>query len=119
MSLGQVASFISLSVFFTNSVSNLLDLQAGVQESFAAMKRSFEVLDEEIENHEPMKKIYDIVPEINFCNVDFSYENGSEFYKKFNIKLKCGEWISLVGKTGCGKTTFAKLLLKLLNREME
>ena len=74
MSLGQVASFISLSGFFTNSVSNLLDLQAGVQESFAAMKRIFEVLDEEIENHEPMKKIYDIVPEINFCNVDFSYE---------------------------------------------
>ncbi len=34
-------------------------------------------------------------------------------YKNFNIKINPGDWISFVGKTGCGKTTFIKLLLKL------
>lgn len=38
---------------------------------------------------------------------------NSILYKNFNIKINPGDWISFVGKTGCGKTTFIKLLLKL------
>lgn len=113
MSLGQVASFISLSGFFTNSVGNLLDLQSGIQESLAAIKRLFEVLDENTEDYELKNFASNIVPKIEFRNVTFYYDKNFILYKNFNIKINPGDWISFVGKTGCGKTTFIKLLLKL------
>ena len=48
ITLGQLASFISLSGFFTSSVSTLLDLQSGVQESFSAIKRLFDIFDGDV-----------------------------------------------------------------------
>lgn len=114
ISLGQVASFISLSSFFTNSFSALLDLQSEVQESFSAIKRLFEVLDEEAEDESKNEmSALDNVPILSFKNMCFSYENDNTLYKDFSLKIMRGEWISFVGKTGCGKTTLAKLLLKL------
>lgn len=113
MSLGQVVSFISLSGFFTSSMGILLDLQAGVQEAFAAINRLFEVLDEKVEDEETDNDVPDLVPEIEFQNVCFSYTKENILYENFNIAIKPGEWISFVGRTGCGKTTFTKLLLKL------
>lgn len=113
MTLGQIASFISLSGFFTSSILTLLDLQAGIQEAFAACNRLFEILDEESDNLENGLKINNHKIKINFNNVDFTYSNETELYKNFNIEINSGEWISFVGKTGCGKTTFVKLLLKL------
>lgn len=113
MTLGQIASFISLSGFFTSSILTLLDLQAGIQEAFAACNRLFEILDEESDNLENGLKINNQKIKINFNNVDFTYSNETELYKNFNIEINSGEWISFVGKTGCGKTTFVKLLLKL------
>lgn len=113
ISLGQIASFIFLSGFFTDSVGNLLDLQSGIQEAFATIKRLFEILDKKTEDIEGLKKVTDIVPEIIFDNVNFFYNNKNPLYENLNIKIKQGEWVGFVGKTGCGKTTFTKLLLKL------
>lgn len=113
MTLGQVAGFISLSGFFTNSVGVLLDLQAGVQEAFAAIKRLFEVLDEDTEVEFTGLRLADDIPEITFKNMSFSYSKENELFNDFNLIIKPGEWISFAGKTGSGKTTIAKLLLKL------
>ncbi|MBP5519887.1 MAG: peptidase domain-containing ABC transporter [Treponema sp.] len=113
MSLGQVASFLALSGFFTTSVGNLLDLQAGIQEAFAAIKRLFDILDEDVEVIKTKKRISNYVPQIIFKDVSFSYKKDHILYNNFNITISPGEWISFVGKTGCGKTTFIKLLLKL------
>ena len=113
MTLGQVAGFISLSGFFTNSVGALLDLQAGVQEAFAAIKRLFEVLDEDTEDEFSRLQLADDIPEITFKNMTFSYSKENELFNDFNLTIKPGEWISFAGKTGSGKTTIAKLLLKL------
>lgn len=113
MSLGQVASFISLSGIFTNSVGNLLDLQSGIQEAFAAIKRLFEVLDEESDQNLSLDCVETVVPELKFQNVCFSYNKNTTFYENLNLEIKSGQWISFIGKTGCGKTTIVKLLLKL------
>ena len=115
MTLGQIASFISLSGFFTSSILTLLDLQAGIQEAFAACNRLFEILDEESDNLENGLKINNQKIKINFNNVDFTYSNETELYKNFNIEINSGEWISFVGKTGCGKTTLARLMATKVN----
>lgn len=113
MTLGQVIGFISLSGFFTTSVSVLLDLQAGIQEAFAAIKRLFEILDETSEDDYYGIRLSDEVPEIIFKQVCFSYSTERQLYKNFDLIIQPGEWVCLVGKTGCGKTTIAKLILKL------
>lgn len=42
----------------------------------------------------------------------FFYTDKKNIYENFSLKIKQGEWISFIGKTGCGKTTLTKLLLK-------
>lgn len=113
MSIGQIASFMTLSVFFSNSIVNILDLQPGIQESFAAIKRLFEVMNETSEDNVVSKLVKNVVPRIEFKDVTFYYKKDRIIFNKLNINIKPGEWISFIGKTGCGKTTFTKLILKL------
>ena len=115
MSLGKIVAFLSLQGTFVNSVSSLVDLQSGVQESFSSIKRVFNIIDESSESKQkgliPINgnesKIF-----IEFKNISFSY-NENKIYKDFSLTIFPGEWIGLVGSTGCGKTTLIKLLLKL------
>ena len=54
--------------------------------------------------------------EIEFVNVDFCYPGAEEFaLKNINVKFKIGEKIAIVGKNGSGKTTFIKLLCRLVD----
>ncbi|MCF0124334.1 MAG: peptidase domain-containing ABC transporter [Treponema sp.] len=110
--LGQVAAFLSLSGFFSSSINSLMDLQAGIQEALAAIERLFEILYTETidSNGKEIPEKHDT--EIMFDKISFAYSGLIPVYENFTLHINHGEWISLVGKTGCGKTTFAKLLLK-------
>ena len=112
-SLGDVFCFISLSSFFVNSVKNLLNLQSDIFESFAAMKRLFLLLDEDGEVYDKKLISMDISPNIKFENIYFSYNSKNFIYENLNLNIVAGTWIAFIGETGCGKTTIAKLLLKL------
>lgn len=112
ITLGQVAAFLSLSGFFSSSVDALINLQAGIQEAFAAINRLFEILYDETSEKEGTEKPGNTKTDIIFDKINFSYSNGKQVYDNFSLKIKSGEWISFVGKTGCGKTTLTKILLK-------
>lgn len=112
ISLGQVAAFLSLSGFFSSSVNGLINLQAGIQEAFSAINRLFEILLDETLENDGIKQPQNIQPEIIFDKVSFFYTDKKNIYENFSLKIKQGEWISFIGKTGCGKTTLTKLLLK-------
>ncbi len=111
-SLGQIAAFLSLNGFFSSSVNSLINLQAKIQESLAAFDRLYEILAKENFENEGKEKPENIRPEILFEKINFSYSNEKLIYEKFELKISRGEWISFIGKTGCGKTTLTKLLLK-------
>jgi len=53
--------------------------------------------------------------EIEFKNVSFVYDSGQKVFKNFNLKVKSGEKIGLVGHSGAGKSTITKLLLRFVD----
>ena len=66
----------------------------------------------EVPTEKDGKKILEISDgEIEFLNLTFGYENKEKILKNISMKIKSGERIALVGKSGCGKTTLGKLLI--------
>lgn len=85
-------------------------------QSMADAKEMTDILNQEIEIKDPKKpeKCKISRGRIDFENVAFSYgiKNKSNVFKNFNLKIKAGERVGLVGESGAGKSTITKLLLR-------
>ncbi len=81
------------------------------------MERIFELLDEpvEVDDVENAKELKDISGDVTFENVTFSYDGKINILENFNLHVKSGESIALVGPTGAGKTTVVNLLSRFYN----
>ena len=87
-----------------------------LQRGAASMERIQKLLKEEPEVKEPIAPEYpDIRGNIDVKNLNFAYIENKEVLKGINIKIREGERVGIIGKTGSGKTTLIKLLLKLYN----
>lgn len=86
-----------------------------VQRADADSKEFFKVLGLEGKEVFQTKKLPPVVkqPEIEFQDVSFSYEDGSEVLSHINVRLNNKETVALVGHSGAGKTTLINLILKL------
>lgn len=67
----------------------------------------------EIQDVPGAKKLNVAKGEINFQNVDFNYHQTRKLLENFNLSIKPGERLALVGPSGAGKTTITRLLLRL------
>ena len=87
------------------------------QRSMASTNRVLDLIDTPIRiysgNYKFNKK--DIKGEIKFESINFSYVKGFSILKNFNLHIKAGRTIGIVGPTGSGKSTIVKLLLRLYN----
>ena len=121
LSIGTLVSFTALAAYFTDPLQRLVNLQAKLQESFVAADRLGEILEletEEANNNNQSRLVPDhLRGDIEISNVAFRYGTRRYIYENLNLKIHAGEKIALVGSSGCGKTTIAKLLLKLYEPE--
>ena len=121
MTLGSMMAFTTLAGYFTEPVSNLVGLQLSIQEANISMKRLSEILDYEREQTEEKKNVCQKMEKINgditFKNVTFRYGNRKPVLKNITFSIKQGQKIALVGASGSGKSTIAKLLLKYYEPE--
>lgn len=112
----QVGAFFAFSLYTSMFFRPLLDIADRyniLQSAMAAADRVIRLLDQPIEPVElPPDFKVDAIHSIDFDDVWFAYEGEYWILKGFNLHIKKGETIALVGTTGAGKTTIISLLLR-------
>lgn len=114
MSFGAITAFMIYIKLFTNPLSEIAQSFSSVQTMVASGERVFEFLNEEEMENEDHKtlKVKDIKGDVEFENVKFSYKPEKEIIHDFSLKVKAGQKVAIVGKTGAGKTTLVNLLMR-------
>lgn len=112
MTLGDVQAFLQYTTQFSQPITQLASLMNTIQSTVASAERVFEVLDEEEMSNEksglPEEK--DTPYKVRFENVQFGYTSDNLLMTDFNLDVKPGEMVAIVGPTGAGKTTLINLL---------
>ena len=118
MTLGTYMAFSTLASYFTNPVSNLVGMQLQIQEAQISMKRLSEILDADPETDaDDLVDIGGNIGDIEVQNVTFRYGNRQPALRNISFSIPKGEKVALVGSSGSGKSTMAKLLLKYYEPE--
>ena len=112
--IGGINAFIGYIAFMIWPIQDLANVFARMQHALVCSSRVFNLLDTkpEIINIPDAKDISNIKGDIVFENVYFHYSPENPVLKGFNLTVKNGEMIALVGPTGGGKTTIVNLLAR-------
>lgn len=111
---GELLSFYAIIGYFTSPAAGLIGMNKVIQNALIAADRLFEIMDLERESEEnkiDLKK--ELIGDILFEHITFSYGTRVDVFEDFNLKIKKGELTAIIGESGSGKTTLASLLLKL------
>lgn len=114
MSVGQLSSFLSYANQYTKPFNEISGVVTEFQNAIACAQRVFALIDEESQIPEPEHAVHltDIDGNVKVEDVSFSYLPGQHLIEDFNLEVKPGQRIAIVGPTGCGKTTLINLLMR-------
>ena len=114
MSVGQLSSFLSYANQYTKPFNEISGVVTEFQNAIACAQRVFTLIDEEPQIPEPENAVHltDIDGNVKIEDVSFSYLPGQHLIEDFNLEVKPGQRIAIVGPTGCGKTTLINLLMR-------
>ena len=106
-----VAFLLYLSLFYT-PVTSIARLLEDTQQAYAGAERVVGILDQEqhVADRADAVDIGRAAGKIEFCNVDFSYNEENEVLKNISFVCDSGKMVALVGPTGVGKTTITQLI---------
>ena len=110
--VGTILTFIQFSNQFAKPFNEISSCVPEIQTGFSSLKRINNVLNEVNDVNDGKEKINEVIKKIEFNHVDFGYSKDKLAIKDFNIEVKEGQKIAIVGHTGCGKTTIINLLLR-------
>lgn len=120
ITLGSMMAFTTLAGYFMDPIGRLVSLQLSLQEANISMKRIGEILDYEREQDTGEGTYADIESvegDITLKNVTFRYGNRKPVLNRISFTIPKGKKVALVGASGSGKSTIAKLLLKYYTPE--
>ena len=114
MTVGQLSSFLSYANQYTKPFNEISGVVTEFQNAIACAQRVFTLIDEEPQIPEPENAVHltDIDGNVKVEDVSFSYLPGQHLIEDFNLEVKPGQRIAIVGPTGCGKTTLINLLMR-------
>ena len=112
--VGVIAAFVTYSRQFFRPINQLSSLLNTFQSAIAGAERVFEIMDEtvDLQDHGKAMSIESFKGDVEFTNVNFSYEDDKPILNNISFQVKVGEKIALVGPTGSGKTTIINLLMR-------
>ena len=114
LSIGGIYAFVSYLTFIMWPIQDLARVYAEMQHSIASAERIFKLIDTDpdVQNKPGSIEAETLLGEIEFEHVNFYYEDRKPVLSDFNLKVKAGETIALVGPTGGGKSTIVNLLCR-------
>uniref|UniRef100_UPI00402A47D9 ABC transporter ATP-binding protein n=1 Tax=Lachnospira sp. TaxID=2049031 RepID=UPI00402A47D9 len=112
ISIGVISAFIVYAKQFGRHIDELAQIYGQIQTAIAGAERVFAVMDEPLEDKSGDKTMDDLKGVIKFENVNFSYTDDKQVLYDFNLEVKAGHKVALVGSTGSGKTTVVNLLMR-------
>lgn len=117
ISIGQLITFNSLLTYFTNPLENIINLQTKLQSAKVANNRLNEVylVESEYSNRQTLTNVFSLNGDIKFEEISYKYGFGRDTLSDINVTIKQGDKISLVGISGSGKTTFAKMIVNFFS----
>ena len=117
LSVGNLSAFLSYANQYTKPFNEISGVITELQAAFASASRVFKILDEtpEVPDNENAINLESCEGSVNINNLSFSYNDDKPLIEGFNLKVKPGDRIAIVGPTGCGKTTLINLLMRFYN----
>lgn len=113
LSVGQLSIFLNYANQYTKPFNEISGVITELQNALACAARVFELLDEAEEVPEDENAVQLVSDgNISIDDVFFSYTPEQELIRDFNLTVKSGQKIAIVGPTGCGKTTLINLLMR-------
>lgn len=112
ITIGTISAFIIYAKQFSRPINEIAQLYGTIQTAIAGAERVFALIDQPDEDNSGDCSMEQAKGEITFKNVDFSYLEGKQVLFDFNLDVRPGQKIALVGATGSGKTTVVNLLMR-------
>ena len=113
LSVGALTSFLAYCSQYTKPFNEISGVVAEFQNAVASANRVFQLLDTENESDDSaLEKLAVQDGTVGFSHVDFAYSKKKPLIRDFNLDVKSGQTIAIVGPTGCGKTTMINLLMR-------
>lgn len=114
ISVGQLSCFLSYANQYTKPFNEISGVVTELQNAIACAGRVLELIEEtpEIPDSEDAIKLGKADGKVEIEDVYFSYEPSQKLIEHFNLQVKPGQRVAIVGPTGCGKTTLINLLMR-------
>ena len=113
LTVGNMQAFVQYVWQVSQPVQTITQLASVLQSAKSSLDRIFEVLDEPEEAAQVTEKlVHDLSGQVTFENVSFQYVADKPLIHNFDLEVKPGEMVAIVGPTGAGKTTLINLLMR-------
>ena len=114
LTVGQLSSFLSYANQYTKPFNEISGVVTELQNAIACAGRVFELIEEkpQVPEVENAVSLQHVDGKVELKDVAFSYVSEQKLIENFNLQVKPGERVAIVGPTGCGKTTVINLLMR-------
>ncbi len=114
ISVGQLSIFLSYANQYTKPFNEISSVITELQNAIVCAGRIFDLIEAEPQTPEPenAEELKDVQGSVELEHVDFRYVEDRPLIRDFNLKVKPGQRVAIVGPTGCGKTTLINLLMR-------